>query len=400
MGILEIRVPDRWPEDLLSVEYLLCNNTHLMPKFSEAFGIDKSQAELDFVDIPLHTDVWLFIDPFAVSQRADPWSMRCHSTLVAFFQHVVDHIRAGYMEQARELLSHLQEPNETCFGLSRRRPAGAGIGPYQAGQLFEALKDSSAVRTGFLSSLEECELMVDGIGRDKISDLTTNIIRHHLVEYAQEQCKLHGIPIQSVALGPCFNPESISWESRYADLPVWRDKPILLVPKVVARRATAYDHQKYYRDYVLNFLMAEEMEAGSALVKILQNGKRRVYKKDVRGKYPCTKEFLYQFSKNHPEVLSTYREDLARLERSGSPNGVELEDESAIAAALSAVLDSIPPGSETAGHYHSLLVGIVEFLFFPNLINPIKEREIHDGRKRIDILMENGAYEGIFYRLH
>jgi len=57
MGILEIRVPDRWPEDLLSVEYLLCNNTHLMPKFSEAFGIDKSQAELDFVDIPLHTDV-------------------------------------------------------------------------------------------------------------------------------------------------------------------------------------------------------------------------------------------------------------------------------------------------------------------------------------------------------
>ena len=46
------------------------------------------------------------------------------------------------------------------------------------------------------------------------------------------------------------------------------------------------------------------------------------------------------------------------------------------------------------------MVGVVEFLFFPHLLNPRKEREIHDGRKRIDILMENGARDGIFHRLH
>lgn len=77
-----------------------------MPRFSQAFGIKKSQAELDFVDVPLHTDIWLFIDPFAVGQRVDPWSQKCHGTLVTFFQKVVDHIRAGRLEQARELLSH------------------------------------------------------------------------------------------------------------------------------------------------------------------------------------------------------------------------------------------------------------------------------------------------------
>ena len=46
------------------------------------------------------------------------------------------------------------------------------------------------------------------------------------------------------------------------------------------------------------------------------------------------------------------------------------------------------------------MIGVIEFLFFPSLLYPRKEREIHQGRKRIDIAMENGAKTGIFVRLH
>jgi hypothetical protein len=49
--------------------------------------------------------------------------------------------------------------------------------------------------------------------------------------------------------------------------------------------------------------------------------------------------------------------------------------------------------------YHRLMIGIVEFIFYPKLLHPMKEREIHQGRKRIDILMENGAHTGVFYTL-
>lgn len=38
----------------------------------------------------------------------------------------------------------------------------------------------------------------------------------------------------------------------------------------------------------------------------------------------------------------------------------------------------------------------MEFLFFPQLIYPRKEHEIHEGRKRIDIVMENSARSGVF----
>jgi hypothetical protein len=45
------------------------------------------------------------------------------------------------------------------------------------------------------------------------------------------------------------------------------------------------------------------------------------------------------------------------------------------------------------------MIGVVEFIFYPQLTHPKKEQEIHEGRKRIDIVMENGARTGVFYTI-
>ena len=372
----------------------------LMPRFSEVFGIAKTQAELDFVDVNLNTDMPLFIDPFAIKQRPDPLSQTCTHTLIDFFQHVVDNIRAGNEYEAKKLLSFLREPNETRLGFSKKRPQGAGIGDMQAEQVYEALKGSSAVKTGFLSSLEECELMVEGISRDKLSDLATNVLRSHLVAYTQDQCKLHGVPMAPVPVPPCFNPETMEWVSQYAELPVHDSQIIVLVPKAIVRYDPAYEHHRYYRHFVLAYLQAEHMNAGSSLVRTLKDGRRRVYKKDLIELFPCTKEFLYQFSKDHPDVLAKYREHLKEAETDGKSKEVDqLENDLVIAEALSTALKLIPGGNADATTYHRLMIGVLEFVFFPNLLSPKKEAEIHDGRKRIDIVMENGARDGIFQRL-
>lgn len=368
-----------------------------MATFSRSFGIPKTQAELDFVDVSLTTDNKLFIDPFALSQRCDRWSLDCHATLVAFFQQVIDRIRSHREANARELLLHLREPNETRLGFSAHRPQGAGIGRLQAEQLFDALKDSAAVRTGFLSALEECELMIDGISRDKISDLTTNVIRRHLAEYTKDQCDLHGVATQAVPLAPWFDLGQLAWITDYVDLPAWRGSQILLVPKAIVRYDPAYEHQQYYRRFVLPFLQAEHINAGTALVRTLKDGQKRVFKKDLASQYPLTKEFLYSFSRQHPTVLRNYRRALERFEQSDRNSDVESGDEPTIAEALAQVLPQILPGGATASEYHSLMIGVVEFIFFPKLIYPRKEQEIHEGRKRIDIVMQNAAHRGIFF---
>lgn len=371
-----------------------------MALFSEYFQLGKSQYELDFVNVPVDSDILLFVDPFAMSQRLEPWSQQCHLTLISFFQRIVDAIRSGNTQLALELLRFLREPNETRLGFSRNQPQGAGIGYYQAEQLFDALSESSAVRTGFISSLEECEILIQGVSRDKISDLTTNIIRKNLAEYTKEQCILHNIPIRQVPLRPYYSTDTGTWISDYFEIPIAMGQPVLLVPKAIVRYDPAYDHQNYYSNFVLSYLQAEHINANSSLVYTLKNGTKVVHKKDVAKTLPCTKENLYRFSRDHPEVLEKYRDHLVQLERRGREYVVGKEDEKMIALALVDALKSIQPGNDSAGEYHRLMIGVVEFLFFPSLLCPMKEREIHEGRKRIDIVMENGARDGIFYRLH
>jgi hypothetical protein len=365
-------------------------------KLSEAFNLGKTQAELDFVDVDLARDAPLFIDPFAISQRLDSISQECHLSLQAFFQRIVDSICAGQDTEAQALLLQLREPNETRLGYSTQRPQGAGIGAMQAGQLFAALRSSTAVQTGFLRSLEECELMIDGIARDKLSDLTTNVIRGHLATYTRDQCALFDIPIRPVAMSPCFDRDTGRWQSRYLDVPVWEGKPILMVPKWVVRYDPAYEAGNYYNRYVLEYLRAEALNSASGLVHLLKNGRAVVRSKELKRAFPFSKRFLYEFSRTHPEVLARYREDLAQVERRDLRAEVDPVDEGTIAEALMAALPAIPPGNEHASEYHNLIIGAVEFLFFPQLIYPRKEHEIHEGRKRIDIVLENSARSGVF----
>jgi hypothetical protein len=368
--------------------------------FSDFYGLRHNQFELDFVDVPIDGDILLFVDPFAISQRVDPWCRECNRTIVSFFQHVVDAIISHDLGLAWQLLGHFGEPNETRLGFSRGRPQGAGIGLGQSEQLLEALQDSSAVRTGFISALEEAEILIEGVGRDKISDLSTNVIRKSLAEYTREQCRLHNIATQSVPLRPYYSVEEGLWRSDYFELPIAQGKPVLLVPKAIVRYDPAYNHETYYDKYVLSYLAAEYIDANSSLVQTLKNGRRVVRKKALRAEFPLTKGNLYRFSRDHPAVMQRYRDYLEGLEKKGERYYVGPGDEGLIAEALITAIENIQPGNDSASEYHRMMIGVVEFLFFPDLLYPKKEVEINQGRKRIDITMENGAREGIFHELH
>ncbi|MDR3638882.1 MAG: hypothetical protein P4L84_34070 [Isosphaeraceae bacterium] len=299
--------PPPKPQFRLSVAY----------RFSNIHSLNKRQSELDFVDILVDTDIPLFVDPFAFKIGADDWSKECNDLVIGFFQELIDALRGGNQVKARELLANLHEPNETRLGVSRPKPSelpqGRGIGDKQAKSLYSAFAKSKAVRTGILTDLSDCELFIEGVSHDKISDITINIIRRKLVKFTQEQCRIWSIPMEMKPTGPCWDDDAKEWRGGFERLPVYRGSPILLVPKRAIRYRMAVDYSEYYDKHIIEHIRQEYerqecVNSAASLTKVLR-GKRRVTKKSVKEKNPSSKAFVREFSEEHPDVLADYKRE-------------------------------------------------------------------------------------------
>ncbi|WP_302290186.1 hypothetical protein [Alistipes finegoldii] len=358
-------------------------------KISEIYNLQKSQAELDFVDIDVTKDLPLFVDPFFLSKREDAWSMDAVSTLRSFFQQIINFIKQGYIKEAKELFGYLKEPNVTCLGLSRGKPQGRGVGHEDTDKVFNRLLKSKAISTGLIQDIEDNILFIDKFGKDKLSDMTTNIILNHLIKYTQNQCNLHNIPMQNAPSGYFWDKMSMEWRSEFTEMLVCDGRKIVLVPKGIVSFCKAYMPDKYYNHFVLNYLQQENIRLGTTLVYRRRSGVPYVTKKSIKQASPYSKDFLIHFTKAHPEVLRNFK-NRTHVSALSNEDIYDINVEN-IAKSLSEQLMQIPMGNEAASQYHNMMIGVLELIFYPHLINPYKEQEIHEGRKRIDIVFENAA---------
>lgn len=375
-----------------------------MISFSEIYGLNKQQAELDFVDVTPGDDLPLYLDPYALTTREDTWSESAHQLIVSFFQEVLQAVKAGNKVRGIKLLSHLGEPEETHLGVSKKGNRGRGIGNFQATELYNALKNSKAADSGLLEDLSDFALFIPGIGRDKISDITTNVIRKSLIEYTQAQCALYEIPVRTVSSGFYWCANRLDWLQNYVELPVYESSKIILVPKFSVRYRVGVDHSTYRRMFVLEFLQEEHLRADDSLVTVLTDKDgvytgKTVYKKTVDMHYPKNKDFLAEFSAAHPDIIDKYKDDLKeKASRIPDING-DNYIEAILASKLIEELSTISAGPEAANTFHNFCLSALSFIFFPNFIYPKKEMEINEGRKRIDIVYTNGKDSGFFYRI-
>ncbi|MBU1039235.1 hypothetical protein KKC17_03390 [Patescibacteria group bacterium] len=378
-----------------------------MAKISDIYHLNKTQRELDFVNINIDRDFPVYLNPFIFSARPDPFSIDAIRTISGFFQFNLELIRNGQIDQARANFQHLNEPNETCLGMSRRSPRGRGVGEENADDLFDSISTSRAVASGLVEHLEDTAIFIEGIGKDKVSDMTTNIIRANLIAYTQAQCALHGIPMTTdVPSGFFWDATNRRWEQVHTEMLVVNYKKILLVPKAVVSYVKEFNHGKYHQHYALEFLQDDHLRRNTPLVQTTHNKdgsvrRRFVTKKDlIQRELTSNKEELIDFTRRHPEVFNNFRTGAASQVFPMNDSELESIDVNQLINHLIARLGTIKSGDATASAYHTLMVGILEFIFYPNLINPVKELEINQGRKRIDIAFDNGApSDGFFYRL-
>lgn len=369
-------------------------------RVSEYFKLGKTQAYLDFVDVPIDTDIEVFIDPTALRTLTSNWGAECASLVQYYFEAVLNRMKSGKDLEAQRLVSILNERNEFHLGFSAGKSRGHGFGSKSAESVWGALSKSKASKSGLLKDLEDTCLLIEGIGRDMISDAVCNIIRGPLIRYTQDISRYYGIPLTpNVVSGPIWNSQSEAWESKYVSLPMTSEGKIILVPKIFVRHKLSYESREYYQHYLLPEMQLDEIQKSSGLVELLQDGRKRVTKKSLKERYGDNKLAIVEQTLKFPHILEEYREakgrsvpppldhvQFAEIETIDPPDWDELIRR----------LHAVPTGNAAAPEYEELIEEIFSAIFYPSLCNPRKQHEIHDGRKRIDITYTNEARNGFF----
>lgn len=369
-------------------------------KVSDHFKLGRTQPYLDFVDVRLDTDIKVFVDPAAIRILPSAWGTECVSLLQHFFESVLKRIGKGSDDEAVSLLASLNERNEFHLGYSKGKSKGKALGKISASKVWKALAKSKAAKSALLLDLEDTCLLIKGIDTDIISDSVCNIIRGPLVRYTQEMCAYYGIPtVPNVDSGPIWNPHAERWEHQLIPLPMTPQGKLVLVPKIIVRHRLCYRAEEYYRHYLLPEMQQEELRVKSGLVQTLKDGRKRVTKKSLMEKYGADKLAIVEQTVKHPQVLKGYRQtkrrnpstplthdDFAEIETTDTPNWNDLLTK----------LHAIQTGNDGASDYENIVESILTALFYPSLCNPVKQNEIHEGRKRVDITYVNVARIGFF----
>lgn len=374
---------------------------HIEPqRFSEHFDLKIKSEDLEFLDIYVNQDIQLFLDPYGISAMKTEWSKTCELHITGFFQLLVDSINTGDKKGIRIILNALHEVDEVALGYSSNAPSGRGIGQTQATEIEGAFETSDAAKSGDIKDIADCALMIPGINRDKISDITSNILKRPLIIFTKEQCKKYGVPTQRVPINNAFDYETLSFSSFFTNLPVINGRPKILLPIRAVRRDPQLSKDKYYRNFVLEFLRAEHEHAGDALATILKNGRIVVRKKDLENKFPMSADYLYKFSKEHPSVLEKYKNQLRNTLSNENIQPLQPNRKILSLKDRLEIIESIKPGKIEADRFHKIIFDSLIVILGERINNPKVEVQINDGRKRIDITFNNTDLKGFFYRVN
>lgn len=370
-------------------------------RVSQAYELNRNQSTLDFLDIDLAGDIPVFLDATAIRALESPWGHELKAMLNNFFSLVLTNIRSGDHPRALQLLASLSESNEYHLGLSVGSSRGHAFGVGSAETVWNALASEGSEIAELLTTIEDSILMVEGVGRDMISDAICNILRGPFIKFTQHACEYYGIPLhEEIESGAIWNAERETWESHLVALPCHETYGrFILVPKNIVRHRITCDAHNYYRHHLLPVMQKHEIQLNSTLVQYRRNETPFVTKKDLMEKYGANKLAIIRQTEIHPQALAGYKRHINA--HSNPPlrhNEISsfVSEEKTDWDHFVQKLRALPTGRDSANEYEDLIEKIFTALFYPALCNPDKQVDIHNRRKRIDITYSNEARQGFF----
>jgi hypothetical protein len=273
-------------------------------KFSEIYGIT-SETGAEWLDPVLTVDTPLFVDPFLLYASEEGAFIGSHMEVVSFFNSVFQLIARSQGDvnsllwQRSKTLLIFPEVEELCLGYTDSGTRGSGSGAALANTITGLLWE--AVRAGIreIRHFEEVAIIGEGIGADRISDITANILRRRFATYTEEICRQLDIPLTVYRyLRGYFDRDQERWMPLAVSLPTnpYNNKPVLLAPRHYLRSLPTINHDDFW-----DYCYINENES-----------LRNEYSVDITRRVDKSK--IISFARRHPEIRRRYIENVERRE--------------------------------------------------------------------------------------
>lgn len=195
-------------------------------------------------NVSIINDLPLFIDPFLLFNSPKSDYQQLHADILKYMMFLRDKIISGVVnDDLVKAWFMFPEVKQNWLGFSLHGNGGSGLGKDFADALHVNLQSLFAdfgketITSG--SHIEKVCLVRSGVGRDMISDFTTNLLKDFICRYTESFAIAHidpslrrKIPVNKAI----FNYETENWERRTYDLPWGEDDFVLLTPKDMLTR--------------------------------------------------------------------------------------------------------------------------------------------------------------------
>jgi hypothetical protein len=206
--------------------------------FSQRFEVKPAVLrEYGAFNISVVSDLPLFVDPFLLFNSKKPEYQALHEGIVKYLLFLRDKASKDLDPGLVASWYRFKEVKQNWLGFTVLGNGGHALGAQFAAALNESLEN---VLTDFGNEkitrgthLEKLCLIKGGVGRDSISDFTTNLVKHHLLDYTQAFAQEHidGKHCREMPVARArFNYATESWEAGTFYLPVLNNDFVLITP--------------------------------------------------------------------------------------------------------------------------------------------------------------------------
>jgi hypothetical protein len=227
--------------------------------FSDVFNVpEKALDEYGAFNVSLVTDLPLFVDPFLLFNSENEEYVRLHDDMINYLRFLKMKSEQGVVTKG--LLKswyYFSEVKQNWLGFSKSGNEGRGLGPKFARALNENLvivfKNFGEEKITEGSHLEKLCLIRSGVGRDMVSDFTTNLIKNYLLKYTEKFTAEHldtSLSRTFAVNKAVFDFHLERWVPRTYRLPNYNGDYVLLTPRDILTKDDSWIN---YSDMVNNF---------------------------------------------------------------------------------------------------------------------------------------------------